>query len=367
MAATTSPPTAGPEQRARTPGGRAGRASWPATRWCGATISGTSAPKAGPKKASPAPVEHGERDEVPDLEHAGERQHARHDQHRRAHEVGGDQHPAALHAVADDPAREQERDHAARPRQADERQRDRVVVDVVDLPRLGHDEDAVAEQRDGHAGPQQREVALAQGPQQLHVSYRGSRHARRHRRSRGGRQVDRRPRRRAGARLHLPGLRGALPRRGAVRRPRSGVRCDIRFDGDRVLLDGEDVSEAIRTPEISAGGLAARRRPGRARRPARQAARAHRRRRLGGRGPRHRHRRRARRRAQGVADGRRGRARPAPRRARRRGPRARRARRGPRALADGRGAATPSRSTPPAWASTRSWRASWTLVGARTP
>jgi cytidylate kinase len=26
---------------------------------------------------------------------------------------------------------------------------------------------------------------------------------------------------------------------------------DIRFDGDRVLLDGEDVSDAIRTPEIS--------------------------------------------------------------------------------------------------------------------
>ncbi|MTD43510.1 (d)CMP kinase [Conexibacter sp. W3-3-2] len=33
-------------------------------------------------------------------------------------------------------------------------------------------------------------------------------------------------------------------------------RLDIRFDGDRVLLDGEDVSEAIRTPE--AGQAASR-------------------------------------------------------------------------------------------------------------
>ena len=30
----------------------------------------------------------------------------------------------------------------------------------------------------------------------------------------------------------------------------AGATLDIRFDGDRVILDGEDVTEAIRTPEI---------------------------------------------------------------------------------------------------------------------
>ena len=90
------------------------------------------------------------------------------------------------------------------------------------------------------------------GSQQLHVSYRGSRHARRHRRSRGGRQVDRRPRRRAGARLHLPGLRGDVPRVALARAARSAAdAATSASSGDRVLLDGEDVSEAIRTPEIS--------------------------------------------------------------------------------------------------------------------
>ena len=139
---------------------------------------------------------------------------------------------------------------------------------------------------------------------------------------------------------------------------RSGRRCDIRFDGDRVLLDGEDVSDAIRTPEVSQEASR------RAADPAVRAALVDKQRaliaerRLGGRGPRHRHRRRARRRAQGVADGRRGRARPAPRRARR--PRSASATSATRAASTRRWSPrpTPSRSTPPAWASTRSWRGS---------
>ena len=44
---------------------------------------------------------------------------------------------------------------------------------------------------------------------------------------------------------------GALYRAVALSGASDPSGLDIRFDGDRVLLDGEDVSDAIRTPEIS--------------------------------------------------------------------------------------------------------------------
>jgi cytidylate kinase len=53
---------------------------------------------------------------------------------------------------------------------------------------------------------------------------------------------------------------GAMYRSAALAWPRDPATLDIAFDGDRVLLDGEDVSAAIRTPEISerASEIAAR-------------------------------------------------------------------------------------------------------------
>jgi CMP/dCMP kinase len=44
---------------------------------------------------------------------------------------------------------------------------------------------------------------------------------------------------------------GAMYRAVALAGDRDPASLDIRFDGDRVLLDGEDVTEAIRTPQIS--------------------------------------------------------------------------------------------------------------------
>ena len=44
---------------------------------------------------------------------------------------------------------------------------------------------------------------------------------------------------------------GALYRAVALSGARDPGALDIRFEGDRVLLDGEDVSDAIRTPAIS--------------------------------------------------------------------------------------------------------------------
>jgi cytidylate kinase len=44
---------------------------------------------------------------------------------------------------------------------------------------------------------------------------------------------------------------GAMYRAAALAWPRDPATLDIRFEGDRVLLDGEDVTEKIATPEIS--------------------------------------------------------------------------------------------------------------------
>jgi cytidylate kinase len=44
---------------------------------------------------------------------------------------------------------------------------------------------------------------------------------------------------------------GAMYRAVALAGDRDPATLDIRFEGDRVLLDGEDVTEAIRTPAIS--------------------------------------------------------------------------------------------------------------------
>jgi cytidylate kinase len=44
---------------------------------------------------------------------------------------------------------------------------------------------------------------------------------------------------------------GAMYRCAALAADRDASELEIAFDGDRVLLDGEDVTDAIRTPEIS--------------------------------------------------------------------------------------------------------------------
>jgi cytidylate kinase len=44
---------------------------------------------------------------------------------------------------------------------------------------------------------------------------------------------------------------GAMYRSVALAWPRDPAELDIAFEGDRVLLDGEDVTAALRTPEVS--------------------------------------------------------------------------------------------------------------------
>ncbi len=135
-----------------------------------------------------------------------------------------------------------------------------------------------------------------------------------HRRSSGGREVDRGQ----GGRVAARGSPISTPARCTVRRARRArapgaspaeLARALRIElGDRVLLDGEDVTEAIRSPEVSERRVAGGGRAGGAGGDGRRAAAAAGRRRLGGRRPRHRHRGRARRRAQGLPDRRSGRA-----------------------------------------------------------
>ena len=94
----------------------------------------------------------------------------------------------------------------------------------------------------------------------------------------------------------------------------------IELDGERVELDGRDVSAAIREPRVDRGLLAGLGPPARARGDGRAPARADRRRPLRRRGPRHRHRGQPRLAAEGLPHRLARGAGPPPRRADRRGP-----------------------------------------------
>ena len=133
-------------------------------------------------------------------------------------------------------------------------------VEVVDQPGDRDEVDPVADQRDRHAEPQQREVALAEGAHHREAGHRGTPY-------RGPAMViaidgpagagKSTVARAVAAALGWTYLdTGAMYRCAALRPGRDPRELDIRFDGDRVLLDGEDVTEAIRTP--AAGQAASR-------------------------------------------------------------------------------------------------------------
>ena len=156
------------------------------------------------------------------------------------------------------------------------------------------------------------DLAVAAGERRLSAATVRCRHGHRDRRPRRGRQVHRRPRRRRGARLHLPRLGGDVPLRGAGRararrRPRrrrgdgrARAALEIELDGERVALDGRDVSAAIREPRVTEAASRVSVHPAvREALVARQRA-ADRRRALRRRGPRHRHRGQPRRAAEGL-------------------------------------------------------------------
>ncbi len=204
-----------------------------------------------------------QRDQVPDLQHAAERQPAGGADGHEAQRVGDEQLATLVIAVGQQAAREQEADHPQRPRQADQRQRAGAAAEVQDRERERHEVDPVAQQRHQGAGPEQREVSLPKRPDQAH--------------DQGGRchtvsdRIPSRPclspstdlpepasppwralsRARSASPTSTPGPCTAAPRWPPRAASTRSPRCEIAFDGDRVLLDGEDVTRAIRTPAIS--------------------------------------------------------------------------------------------------------------------
>jgi hypothetical protein len=100
---------------------------------------------------------------VPELDRAGEREDADDRDGKSAHEVGGDHDPAALDAIRHDSAEQNEEGKRKRPGQADDRERRGRVGEVVDLPGEGDEVDPVADERDGHACPEEGEIPDPQG------------------------------------------------------------------------------------------------------------------------------------------------------------------------------------------------------------
>ena len=111
-----------------------------------------------------AAVEGDDHHHVPQREHAGGGERAHQRQQQRARDVRGEHHPAAVLAVADEPAEEQQRDQWDAHRDAQQGERRRTAGDRVGLPRECDEEDAVAEQRHAAATEQAPEVEVRERP-----------------------------------------------------------------------------------------------------------------------------------------------------------------------------------------------------------
>ena len=100
---------------------------------------------------------------MPQLEDAEQREDPDAADRGRADEIGHDHETAAVVSVRKDTADEQEDHHRQCPRDPHDREGGRDIADLVDLPRQGDVEEAIAEQRDGGAGREEGEVAVRQG------------------------------------------------------------------------------------------------------------------------------------------------------------------------------------------------------------
>ena len=218
-------------------------------------------------------------------------------------DIGGHQHPAARQPVGRQAGDRQAEDHPAGEGHADQRQRTRPVVELVGLKGERDEVDAVAERGHGQSRPEQGESpahagggasARGYGATAMLIAIDGPAGA--------GKSTVARAVAQALGWTYLDS--GAMYRCVALAGGRDRDSLEIAFElGDRVLLDGRDVSDGdphARDRPRSASQVAAD--PAVRAAMVARSARTDRRRRLGRRGPRHRHRRRARRRAEGLAD-----------------------------------------------------------------
>jgi hypothetical protein len=96
---------------------------------------------------------------VPQLERLGHREHADRSDRGASDPVREHQHDPALEAVADRAAEQQEQHLWEHPGDTDDRKRRGRVGERVDLPGDRDRVETVAEERHGHPGPKEREVA----------------------------------------------------------------------------------------------------------------------------------------------------------------------------------------------------------------
>jgi hypothetical protein len=102
---------------------------------------------------------------MPDLDVTPDGKQAEGEHRSRSDPVRDDHHAPAVEAIADDAADEQEHHHRTSPREPDQRDLARAARQLVRLPGERDEEEAVAEQRDRHPGPEQPEVPDRKGPQ----------------------------------------------------------------------------------------------------------------------------------------------------------------------------------------------------------
>ena len=105
-------------------------------------------------------VEGDEDRELPEREEARDGERRQHADDDRAPDVRAEHEPATVDAVAEDARREEEDERRDRHRDAEEGQRRGRVPQLVGLPGHRDQEDAVAEEGDGHPGPEHPEVPV---------------------------------------------------------------------------------------------------------------------------------------------------------------------------------------------------------------
>ena len=160
------PADRGADHAARPPGGRTGRASSPGCRSAlGHELRARSRRRPGRRTRCRRRRRGRDEHDVPDSGSPGDRRGR-----RGSHTLTMRSASAAIITLRrsnrslTDAAHEQEDDLRHGHRDAHDRERRRRVRELVDLPRERHVEDAVAEQRRGHPGPEEPEVAVPQRP-----------------------------------------------------------------------------------------------------------------------------------------------------------------------------------------------------------
>ncbi len=113
-------------------------------------------------------VESDDDQEFPEGEEAGQGEDGEGGDDDRACEVGAQHERAPVEPVAEDPRRQQEGDHRDGHADPEERERGRGVPELVGLPGHRHEEDAVPEEGDGHAGPEETKVPVAERREEVY-------------------------------------------------------------------------------------------------------------------------------------------------------------------------------------------------------